>query len=138
MSQDRAFRTTADGPMVEIDSPDHPRGTVRIAPAVLIQLIDLTVQGMDGIAELRSLRKADLKPTTAEGRTFDNGKIAVTVHGDVIDAAIAIAVTRGTNVTELTETVKHRIGFAAGDMLGMKVRSVDIFIDGITPPPAAS
>lgn len=138
MSQDRAFRTTADGPTVDIDSPDHPRGTVRIAPAVLIQLIELTVQGMDGISELRSLRKADLKPSSPEGRRFDNGKIAVTVQGDVIDAAIAIAVTRGTNVTELTQTVKQRIGFAAGDMLGMTVRTVDIFIDGITPPPAAT
>lgn len=138
MSSDRPVRAASDGPTVELESPDHPRGTVRIAPAVLIQLIELTVQGMAGISELRSLRKSDLKNQAPGARTYDNGKIAVTVHGDVIDAAIAIAVLRGTNVSELTQAVKERIGFAAGDMLGMTVRTVDIYIDGIMAPSADS
>lgn len=107
------------------------RGTVRIAPAVLIELIELTVQGIDGIDGLRTRRNkgADLAPAGA--KVYDNGKIAVTIEGDRIDAAIVLAIRRGTNVSELSAEVQKRIGFAAGNMLGLTVRTVDIYIEEI-------
>lgn len=109
------------------------RGTVRIAPAVLIELIELTVQGIDGAAGLRSRRDKRPTTTTDASRTWDNGKIAVTVNGDQIDAAIAFAIHRGTNVSEFSADVQQRIGFAVGNMLGMTVRTVDVYIEEIIP-----
>jgi len=109
------------------------RGTVRIAPAVLIELIELTVPGIDGVAGLRSRRDRRPHPDVAGGRTFDNGKIAVTVNGDQIDVAIAFAIQRGTNVSEFGAEVQQRIGFAVGNMLGMTVRTVDVYIEEIIP-----
>jgi uncharacterized alkaline shock family protein YloU len=126
------------GAVTHIHKSGRARGTVRVAPAVLIQLIELTVQGIKGIGELRSLRLH--KPATAEtgARTFNSGRIAVTVNGDQIDAAIAIAIHRGANVSELSNEIKRQIGFAAGNMLGMTVRTVDIYIDEIMPVPTGS
>ncbi len=114
------------------------RGTVRISPAVLIELIELTVQGIEGVAGLRSRRNKQPPMDGSGSRTFDNGKIAVSVNGDQIDAAIAFAIQRGTNVAELSVEVQKRIGFAVGNMLGMTVRTVDIYIEEIIPGLAAS
>ncbi len=114
------------------------RGTVRIAPAVLIELIELTVEGIDGVAGLRSRRDKRSQTAMAGARTFDNGKIAVTVNGDQIDAAIAFAILRGTNVSEFSAEVQKRIGFAVGNMLGMTVRTVDVYIEEIIPGQAAT
>jgi uncharacterized alkaline shock family protein YloU len=112
------------------------RGTVRIAPAVLIELIELTVQDIDGVAGLRNRRQKLARPTELGAKSFDNGKIAVTVNGDQIDAAIAFAIQRGANVSALSTEVQKRIGFAVGNMLGMTVRTVDISIEEIISGPA--
>lgn len=114
------------------------RGTVRIAPTVLIELIELTVQGIDGVAGLRTRGDKHPLPEAPGSRTFDNGKIAVTVNGDQIDAAIAFAIHRGTNVSELSAEIQKRIGFAVGNMLGMTVRTVDVYIEEIIPGLAAT
>ena len=129
----------AKGPTAEVSAGrSQIRGSVRIAPAVLIELIELTVQGIDGIDGLRGRRIKRAVPETEGAKTWDNGKIAVTVNGGQIDAAIAVAIHRGVNVSELGAEVQRRIGFAAGNMLGMSVRTVDISIEEIVPGPARS
>ena len=110
------------------------RGTVRIAPAVLIELVELTIGGIDGVAGLRS-HAVDKGDVPEGARMFDNGKIAVTVSGDQITVAIGCAIARGTNVTELSAAIQKAIGFAVGNMLGMTVRSVDIHIQDIVAAP---
>jgi uncharacterized alkaline shock family protein YloU len=120
------------------DHASAVRGTVRIAPAVLIELIELTVDGIDGIAGLRGLREKPDAAGTEGARTWDNGKVAVTVQGDQIDAALALAMYRGTNVSGLSAEVQRQIGFAAGHMLGMTVRTVDMYIEEIVPGPEST
>ncbi len=111
------------------------RGTIRISPAVLIELIELTVLGVDGVGGLRSLRKHNRRRDLEDGtHSHDNGKIAVTVNGNQIDAAVSISLEQGVNVAEATQEIRRRIGFAAGNMLGMTVRSADIFVDDIVSP----
>jgi uncharacterized alkaline shock family protein YloU len=129
----------ADGASTEVRGGSSAvRGTVRIAPAVLIELIELTVRDIDGVAGLRSRRDKRAAPETSESRTYDNGKIAVSVNGDQIGAAIAIAIHRGANVSDLNDTIKRRIGFAVGNMLGMTVRTVDVYIEDVIPGQATS
>lgn len=130
---------STSGASAEVRAGSSPvRGTVRIAPAVLIELIELTVDGIDGVAGLRSRRDKRPIPGADGARTFDNGKVAVTVNGDQIDAAIAFAIARGTNVSEFSAEVQKRIGFAVGNMLGMTVRTVDVYIEEIIPGQAAT
>lgn len=113
------------------------RGTVRIAPGVLIRMIEVTVERMDGVAGLRShsRHRRQRSETAPNGKSYDNGKVVVRVNGDQIAADIALAVHRGVNVTELSESVQQRIGAMVGRMLGMTVQSVNIYIEEIAPPP---
>ena len=109
--------------------PEGFRGTVRITPAVLIQLIDLTVQGIDGFA---GLRNHDLDGNdVGTGKRFSNGKIAVTVEGDQIAVALGCAITRDGNVDTFSADVRRAIGFAVGNMLNMTVKSVDLIIQDV-------
>lgn len=133
------------GASAEILAPAHGtggsevRGTVRIAPAVLIELIEGTVQGMDGVAGLRSRNRrhrTDSDPPI--GKSYDNGKVLVTVNGDQIATDITLAVHRGVNVTELSASIQGAIGAMVGKMLGMTVQTVNIYIEEIVSSVDAS
>lgn len=128
---DRAEITTT----VHVDEATEVRGTVRIAPAVLIQLIETTVLDITGVGALttRRRRKTDEGTEQVSGKSFDDGKVRVTVDGDQIDADVSITVRSGTNVARLTDQIRERVGVAAGRMLGMTVRTVDIYVDDIVP-----
>jgi len=129
------------GPVTEILSPlnagdtSQVRGTVRVSPTVLIELIELTVRDVSGVVDLQSLRRETRKrppePESATARAYDDGKVRVSIGGNLIDADVAIAVHRGTNVTELSHEIQRRVGVAAGQMLGMSVTAVNIYVEDI-------
>lgn len=121
----------------QADDATEVRGTVRIAPAVLIQLIEVTVSDISGVLELKQRRRRKNDETMPlAGKSFDDGKVRVSVDGDQIDADISIAVRRGTNISTLADEIRRKVGVAAGQMLGMTVRSVNIYIDDIVDPAA--
>lgn len=123
---DKAEVTTT----VPIDADTNVKGTVRIAPAVLIQLIETTVKSIDGVIGLTN-RKGKKREEEITGKAFDDGKVRVIVDGDQIDTDIAITVAAGMNVASVTDKIRHDVGVAAGRMLGMTVRSVNIYVDNI-------
>lgn len=113
---------------VSINEDMEVKGTVRIAPAVLIQLIETTVKDIEGVASLTS-RKGKKREVEVPGKAFDDGKVRVVVDGDQIDADIAITLKPNARVNNVTQNIRREVGLAAGRMLGMTVRSVDIFVD---------
>lgn len=113
---------------VPIDANTDVKGTVRIAPAVLIQLIETTVRGIDGVVAITA-RKGKKRDEEISGKAFDDGKVRVVVDGDQIDVDIALTLRSGHDVASVAAAVRRDVGVAAGRMLGMTVRSVDIFID---------
>lgn len=117
---------------VTVGFGQHPvRGTVRIAPRVLIELIELTVIDIDGVAALQPLRHRSASNSPAGGKSFSDGKVRVGIANDRIDADIAISVVRGTNLTSLSRGIQRRVALAVGHMLGMTVTEVNIYIDDI-------
>lgn len=107
------------------------RGTIRVAPAVLIELIELTVSDIDGVAELRS-RPKRLRPTEEPaGKHYDDGKVRVVVLGDRIETDVAVAMRAGTNVADLTATIQKQVARAVERMLGMTASAVNIYIDDV-------
>jgi uncharacterized alkaline shock family protein YloU len=118
---------------IQLDETTEVRGTVRIAPAVLIQLIETTVLDITGVVALTTHRRRKVESDDDEtrGKSFDDGKVRVTVDGDQIDADVSITVRSGTNISRLTDQIRERVGVAAGRMLGMTVRTVDIYVDDI-------
>lgn len=115
---------------VHITEDTEVKGTVRIAPAVLIQLIETTVKAIPGVNDLTS-RKGKKREEEITGKAYDDGKVRVIVDGDQIDTDIAITVDAGINVASVTDKIRKDVGVAAGRMLGMNVRSVDIYVDNI-------
>lgn len=107
------------------------RGTIRVAPAVLIELIELTVGDIDGVIELRSRPRKPRQTPGHEGKCYDDGKVRVAVHGDRIETDIAVAIRHGINVTKLTDTIQRQVARAVERMLGMTASSVNIYIDAI-------
>lgn len=67
----------------EAGSAGSVRGTIRVAPAVLIEL---TVRDIDGVVELRPRPRRTRAPRDHEGRTCDDGTVRVAEHGDRIEA----------------------------------------------------
>ena len=131
----------ASGARTEVVQPFHGngdsevRGSVRIAPAVLIELIELTVRDVPGVVELRQRRRRRANDQEAPaGKSYDDGKVRVSVDGDQIDADISLSVAHGTNVSGLAATIQRQVGIAAGRMLGMTVRTVNVYIDDFVDP----
>ena len=118
------------------DGIPNVQGTVRVAPKVLIELIELTVTDVPRVVELRSRPKRPKPDSESRGKSYDDGKVRVGVLGDQIEADIAISIQQGTNVAELSAEVQRRVGVAAGQMLGMTVTSVNIYIDDVVNAPA--
>lgn len=120
---------------IQVNDDTEVRGTVRIAPAVLIQLIETTIMDISGVVALTAHKrgKFDDEDDQPQGKSFDDGKVRVTVDGDQIDADVSITVRSGTNVSRLTDQIRQKVGVAAGRMLGMTVRTVDIYVDDIVP-----
>jgi uncharacterized alkaline shock family protein YloU len=115
------------------DGAGPVRGTIRVAPAVLIQLIELTVADIDGVVELRSRPRKPRQQTEPAGKTYDDGKVRVAVHGDRIETDIAVAARADVSITRLTATIRTQVGRAVERMLGMTASSVNIYIDAIVP-----
>ena len=134
-----------------VSSPasDGVRGTVRIAPAVLIELIELSVRDVSGVAGIGSRRRMERDLPGGEedatersvgrspAKTYEAGGIAVRVAGDRIDADVAIVVQRGANILELSRAIQRRVGVATGRMLGMTVTEVNVFVADIVDEPDA-
>ncbi|HYH10963.1 MAG TPA: Asp23/Gls24 family envelope stress response protein [Thermomicrobiales bacterium] len=122
---------TTDVVKGEQGSSGAVRGTIRVAPAVLIELIELTVRDIEGVVELRSRPRKPRQATGHEGKSYDDGKVRVAVHGDRIETDIAVAVRHGVNVMKLTEAIQRQVASAVERMLGMTASSVNIYIDAI-------
>jgi uncharacterized alkaline shock family protein YloU len=133
---DRAGATADAGAAVAVvkgESDDRIRGTIRIAPAVLIELIELTVRDLPAVLALRSAKRspaADDRPNEIP-KTYEHGGVRVRIAGDRIDADLSIVIARGANVVELGRLIQQRVGEAAGRMLGMTVNEVNVHVAGI-------
>lgn len=137
MTDDHSSNKAEINATFRADDATEVRGTVRIAPTVLIELIETTVLEIPGVIALRQRRRwrGEEAPETS-GRSFDDGKVRVTVDGDQLDAEISIAVKQNTNISNLADDIRRKVGVAAGRMLGMTVRTVNIYIDDIVDPAA--
>lgn len=117
------------------ESQRQVRGTVRVAPAVLIELIELTVRDVAGVVDLRPHRRRPQSQANGSAspnaRSYDDGKVRVGVDGNQIDADVTVSVERGTNITELSHEIQQRVGVVAGQMLGMTVTAVNIYVEDI-------
>lgn len=120
------------------------RGTVRIAPAVLIELIALSVRDVSGVVGFQHRRRVErILPRGGHGSatdqnalvgSFEGGGIRVRIDGDRIDADVSIIIVPDINILELSRDIQRQVGIAVGRMLGMTVNQVNVYVAGVTAP----
>jgi uncharacterized alkaline shock family protein YloU len=125
-----------DAATTDVFSDDHSgrgavRGTIRVAPEVLIELIELTVRNIEGVVSLRARPRRPMRAGDDAGKCYDDGKVRVVVLGDQIETNIAVTIRRDMNVAELTDAIQKQVSRAVERMLGMTASSVNIYIDDV-------
>lgn len=127
------------------------RGTVRIAPGVLIELIELTVRDIPGVVGFQPRGRverilprgvgvgAGISHETADerGAVFEDRGVRVRVEGDRIDADVSIVVEGEASIPSLSRRLRREVGVAVGRMLGMTVGEVNVFVANIDDSPDA-
>lgn len=120
------------------------RGTITIAPAVLVELIELTVQNIDGLVGIargrRKGRGKSLEIQTVDsrehtGKTFARGGVQVRIDGSHIDADLNIIVRSGANVLALGADIQSKVAVAVERMLGMTAREINVHVVEVQPAP---
>jgi uncharacterized alkaline shock family protein YloU len=118
------------------------RGTISVAPAVLVELIELTLRDIDGFVGFsRSRRKgrgqvvqiqgAEVAETA--GKTYQRGGVQVRIDGSRIDADLSIIVRSGSDVPGLGRAIQQRVGLAVERMLAMTANEVNIHVVEVQP-----
>lgn len=111
------------------------RGTVRILPGALIELIELTVRDTPGVVTFSTLRRAPevLHPSSAgvNAHRSRSGGIRVAVQADQLRVDVAIVVDRNANILTVSQALRRRVGTVAGHMLGMTVTDVNVHVADI-------
>ena len=114
-----------------MDPYEMPPGEIVIAPAVLQTIVRMTALNHAGVLRLAPRPAASLprlrgkKNQPAEGirvEVADNSVVAVDVHVIADPAAV---------LTDLGQELQSQIARALEDMVGMQVRSVNVFIDEV-------
>ncbi len=112
------------------------RGTVRILPEALIELIELTVRDTPGITAFSTSRGAHhafSRPFAADrdALLFRSGGIRVGVHMDRLWVDVAVIVERNANILRVSQSVRRRVGRVAAHMLGLTVTDVNVHVADI-------
>lgn len=132
------------GPAAFETVDDDVRGTVRVSPAVLIELIELTVQDIPGVVGFEPRRRMErILPRSAQsagdrpGSVYERGGIRVRVDGDRLEADVSIRVGAGVSVLEVGRLIQRNVAVAASRMLGMTVSEVNVHVAEIEPAGAS-
>jgi|GEM_PF-2497854 len=123
-------------------TPIRVRGTVRVAPAVLLEMIEMTVLRVDGVAACEPWRRGDRRgdgvheegPGDRADRTFEAGGVRVRLMGNDIEAEVSVSLGPGATIAIVSHALRRDVGVAVNQMLGLSVRSVNVFVAGINDP----
>ena len=103
--------------------------SIRIAPEVLATIVNLTTMSVPGIVAMADVPRGGIfsrrqQPDATRGVLVDVRDM--TVHADVY-----VVVAQGVNMVALGNEVQRRVSQAVHEMLGMSVRNVNVYIQGV-------
>jgi uncharacterized alkaline shock family protein YloU len=103
-------------------------GAIRIAPEVLAMIVNLTAMSVPGIVAMASVPRSRLldrlQPDATRG-------VHITVRDKAVYADLYVVVAQGTNMVEVGNRVQLAVAQAIHEMLGMSVRTINVYIQGI-------
>jgi uncharacterized alkaline shock family protein YloU len=103
-------------------------GSIRIAPEVLATIVNLTAMSVPGIVAMANVPRSRLlgrqDPAATRG-------VHLNVRDNTVQADLYVVVAHGTSMVEVGNQVQQRVAQAVHEMLGMGVRGINVYIQGI-------
>jgi uncharacterized alkaline shock family protein YloU len=103
-------------------------GTIRIAPEVLATIVQLTARSVNGIRAMAE---------TPHGRLLNRNTpestrgVQVRVRDNAVTAGVYVVVAHGANMVAVGNEVQRAVVQAVHEMLGMTVRGINVYIQGV-------
>jgi uncharacterized alkaline shock family protein YloU len=103
-------------------------GAIRIAPEVLATIVNLTAMSVPGIVAMAEAPRGGLldrmQPDATRG-------VHVSVRDNMVQADLYVVVAHGANMVAVGNRVQNAVAQAIHEMLGMGVRNINVYIQGI-------
>jgi uncharacterized alkaline shock family protein YloU len=114
---------------------DDLQGKVTVAPSVLTSIVRLTALEQEGVHRLAPVPRPMRGLLT--GSRADEG-ILLGVGDQGVSVELHVVAEANTNMLKLGDTLQAEITRAIEEMVGLPVKSVDIYIDDVFLPPDTS
>jgi uncharacterized alkaline shock family protein YloU len=112
---------------------DTGQGKVTIAPSVLTTIVRLTALEQEGVHSLAPVPRPMRGLLT--GSRADEG-ILLGVGDEGVSLELHVVAESDANMLKLGDTLQTEVTRAIEDMVGLHVRTVDVYIDDVFLPPA--
>ncbi len=106
----------------------QPAGVVRVARQVLSTIVINTALQIPGV--VRIAHGSD-QWSRLLGRELPRQGVALTVKDNTVSTDLYIVVATGANIVEVGTAVQEEVALAIGDMVGMQVREVNVYIQDV-------
>jgi uncharacterized alkaline shock family protein YloU len=106
--------------------------------------LEISQDVLYGIAQLALDQVDGVRPITPPTRVgeFLTGRRAKGIQiervGDEVDVSLTVAMTYGAEIPKVAKRAQKSVREAVASMTGLRVRSVDVFVEGVDVPPAIS
>ena len=102
-----------------------------IAPGVVETIISLAARDVEGVASIGPATTSGIMDLIGGGRPSTQGIEVTTDENDELHVSIRMDVKSGNVLPDLAANVRRAVVDAVATQVGVKVASVDIYIDGI-------
>ena len=102
------------------------RGTISIAPEVLVTIARLTTLAIPGIARLVS--------PPGVRRLLGRDGVKIGVIGNSVHVELHVVTEPDVNMRQIGRQVQAEVARAIRDLVGMEARSVDVYIEDVISP----
>jgi uncharacterized alkaline shock family protein YloU len=113
---------------------DDLQGKVTVAPAVLTTIVRLTALEQEGVHRLAPVPRPMRGLLT--GSRADEG-ILLGVSDEGVSLELHVVAEANANMLKLGDTLQIEVTRAIEEMVGLPVKTVDVYIDDVFLPPAA-
>lgn len=108
---------------------DKALGTVTIAPEVLVTIVQLATQDIEGVYQMSADWARDVNRFF--GNTHLGEGVQVQVDGNRVKVDLYIIVEHHVNMLQLSRKIQAEVTRAIQEIVGMEVRAVDVHIEDV-------
>lgn len=105
-------------------------GTIVLSDDFLADLAGYAATNCFGVVGMASSNAVDKIVSAVDKKRLSKG-VKVRGNSEALDLDIHIIVLYGTNITAIVNSIAHRVRYLLEDMCGVKVRDINIYVDGM-------